>query len=178
MVANRKRGLVHCVRNNLMELAGASIYRVHQRWRPIWGRHTDDRREREFTGTSCRGFHRGNVSGDGQATYGDLLRRGNASQYVASKRQAVDSGEVIWTCRRASGYDGQLTTSSVVKIFSPSADICTQSAQIVTPVRITARSSPAAHSLHLKIFSFTVPSGSSLVCLIEHIQGCFSLISM
>jgi hypothetical protein len=30
----------------------------------------------------------------------------------------IDSGEVTWTGRRASGYGGQLTASSTVKIFS------------------------------------------------------------
>jgi hypothetical protein len=40
-----------------------------------------------------RGVHWGNVSGDGQATYGSLLWRGNTSKYVASRRQAANSGE-------------------------------------------------------------------------------------
>jgi hypothetical protein len=68
--------------------------------------------------------------------------------------------------------------SSAVKIFSPLADIRTQSTRIETPARIAARGAPVACSLHLKIFSFTVPSGSSLVVLTEHLQGCLSLISM
>jgi hypothetical protein len=53
-------------------------------WRPKRG--VSHRRE-------LRGVHRGNVSGDGQATYGDLLRRGNTSEYVASRRQAANSVE-------------------------------------------------------------------------------------
>jgi hypothetical protein len=40
-----------------------------------------------------RGVHRGNVLGDGQATYNGLLRCGNTSKYVASRWQAADSGE-------------------------------------------------------------------------------------
>jgi hypothetical protein len=45
MVDDQERELVHWVRNNLAELTGASIYRVHQRWRLIWRRRADGRRE-------------------------------------------------------------------------------------------------------------------------------------
>jgi hypothetical protein len=44
---------------------------------------------------------------------------------VASEWQAADSGEVTWTGCRASGYGGQLTVSSMVKIFSLSVVIRT-----------------------------------------------------
>jgi hypothetical protein len=50
-VANQMRGLVHWTRNNLTELTGALIYRVHQRWRPIWRNRAGGREE----GMSHRG---------------------------------------------------------------------------------------------------------------------------
>jgi hypothetical protein len=68
MVDDQMQELVHWVCNNLAELTRASICRTHQQWRPIWRRRAGDRREGKFTGASCRGFHRGSVSGDGQAT--------------------------------------------------------------------------------------------------------------
>jgi hypothetical protein len=56
-VDDQRRELVHWVRNNLAELTGASIYRVHQWWRPIWRRHDGGRREGEVTGASYYGIH-------------------------------------------------------------------------------------------------------------------------
>jgi hypothetical protein len=43
------------------------------------------------TAQNYRGVHQGNVSGDRWAIYCGLLRRGNASKYVASLRQAAMS---------------------------------------------------------------------------------------
>jgi hypothetical protein len=67
-VNDERRELVLWMRNNLAELTRASIYRVHQRWRSVWRRRTGGRRDGRFTGASCRGFHRGSVSGDEPAT--------------------------------------------------------------------------------------------------------------
>ena len=57
MVDDQRRELVHWVRNNLAELTGASIYRIHQRWHPIWRRRAGGWREGKFTGASYRGIH-------------------------------------------------------------------------------------------------------------------------
>jgi hypothetical protein len=35
LVDDQRCELVHWVRNNLAELTGAAIYRLHRRWRPI-----------------------------------------------------------------------------------------------------------------------------------------------
>jgi hypothetical protein len=101
----------------------------------------------------------GNVSGDGQATYGGLLRRGKASEYVASRRQAANSGEGHLDRPQGNGYGGQLTASSAIKIFS-SSDV------IRTPERMNrnagedrgARPPTATGSLNQRSGSVTVPS--------------------
>ena len=76
-VNDKRRELVLWMRNNLAELTGASIYRVHQRWRLIWRRRAGGRREGEVTGASYRGIHWSNDSDDRQTIYSDLLRHGN-----------------------------------------------------------------------------------------------------
>jgi hypothetical protein len=74
--------------------------------------------------------------------------------HTVGKRPAPT--RVISASRRTSGYGGRSGDRARAypgaKIFSPPADICTQSARIATPARITARSSLATHSLNLKIF--------------------------
>jgi hypothetical protein len=78
---------------------------------------------------------------------------------------------VISTGRRASGYSGQLTASSAVKIFSPSAIIR-------TPERTNhnagedrgARPPAATGSLNQRSGSVTVPSRSSSDVLTERIE--------
>jgi hypothetical protein len=59
-----------------------------------------------------RGFHRGMTTSDERTYYGNSLRRGRAPRHVAPEQQAANSGEVIWTGRKASGYDGQGETVS------------------------------------------------------------------
>ena len=69
------------------------------------------------------------------------------------------------------------TESTPRQIFYPPSRLSTlRRAQIATPARITARSSPVACSLHLKIFSFTVPWLSSSVCLTEQLARLCSQI--
>jgi hypothetical protein len=92
-MANRRRGLVHWAHNNLSEFARASIYRFHQRWHPIWGRHAGSRREGEVTSASYHGIRWSNGSEDKHAIYCDLRRCGNTTDYVAHGRQEADSGE-------------------------------------------------------------------------------------
>jgi hypothetical protein len=62
---------VHWTHNNLAELTRASIYRVHQRWRPILRRCVGGRRKGRFTGAGYRGIHWRVDSEDRQATYCD-----------------------------------------------------------------------------------------------------------
>jgi hypothetical protein len=45
LVDGRRQELVLWMRNNLAELTGAAIYRLHQRWHPIWIKCAGDRRE-------------------------------------------------------------------------------------------------------------------------------------
>jgi hypothetical protein len=45
LVDDRRWELVLWMCNNLAELTRAAIYRLHQRWRPIWRKHADGRRE-------------------------------------------------------------------------------------------------------------------------------------
>jgi hypothetical protein len=52
-VANRRRGLVHSVRNNLTKHIGASIFRGLERWLRIWKESVGGRREEEVTGASA-----------------------------------------------------------------------------------------------------------------------------
>jgi hypothetical protein len=54
---DQRRELVHWVRNNLVELTGASIYRIHQRWRPIWRRRAGGQRKEKASNMSYRGSH-------------------------------------------------------------------------------------------------------------------------
>jgi hypothetical protein len=77
LVNDQRRELVLWMRNNLAELTGASIYRVHQLWRPILRRCAGGRREGKFTDASYRGIHWRVNSEDMQATYCDQRRRGN-----------------------------------------------------------------------------------------------------
>jgi hypothetical protein len=57
MVDDQRQELVNWVHNNLAELTGASIYKIHRRWRPIWRRRAGGQREGKFTGASYRGIH-------------------------------------------------------------------------------------------------------------------------
>jgi hypothetical protein len=77
LLNDQRRELVLWMRNNLAELTGASIYRVHQWWRPILRRCAGDRREGRFTGAGYRGIHWRVDSEDRQATYCDQRQRGN-----------------------------------------------------------------------------------------------------
>jgi hypothetical protein len=65
------------MRNNLAELTGASIYRVHQRWRPILRGCAGGRWEGRFTSTGYRGIHWRFDSEARHATYCDQRWRGN-----------------------------------------------------------------------------------------------------
>jgi hypothetical protein len=57
MVNDRRRVLVLWMRNYLAELTGASIYRSHRRWRPIWRKCAGGQREGRFTDAGYRGIH-------------------------------------------------------------------------------------------------------------------------
>jgi hypothetical protein len=57
LVNDKRQELVLWMRNNLAELTRASIYRVHQRWRPILRRCAGGRREGRFTTVGYRGIH-------------------------------------------------------------------------------------------------------------------------
>jgi hypothetical protein len=57
LVDDQRRELVLWTRNNLAELTGASIYRVHQWLHPILRRCGGGRREGMFTGAGYRGNH-------------------------------------------------------------------------------------------------------------------------
>jgi hypothetical protein len=78
-VDDQRRELVHWVRNNLAELTGASIYRIHQRWRPIWRWRASVRREGKSTGVSYPGIHWSVASEDRRAIYCDLRQHGQSS---------------------------------------------------------------------------------------------------
>jgi hypothetical protein len=71
LVNDQRRELVLWMRNNLAELTGASIYRVHQQWLPILRRCAGGRREGKLTDASYRGIHWRVGSEDRQATYRD-----------------------------------------------------------------------------------------------------------
>jgi hypothetical protein len=86
-VSNRGRGAVLGVRNMLTEQAGPSIYSDQQQWLRIWEKKLAAGERRWATDERYRGFHRGNVLGNEQATNGDLLRRGNTPKYVAQLRR-------------------------------------------------------------------------------------------
>jgi hypothetical protein len=92
-----------------------AIARVFHEFGMRWAR---GRRGGESPQHNYHGVHRGKGSGGIWAIYYDLLRHGNASKYVVPLRQAANFGDGISTGRGASGYGGQLTISSVVKIFS------------------------------------------------------------
>jgi hypothetical protein len=77
------------LRNNLAEPTVHTIYSLRERWLRILKGKADGRREGRVTGERYRGFHRGNVTGDGQASYDGLLRRGKASKHVASRQQTL-----------------------------------------------------------------------------------------
>jgi hypothetical protein len=87
VVDDRRRGLVFWLCNNLAELMVHSIYSLQERWLRILEKRAGGRREEWVTGERYRGFHRGNASGDDQATNDNLLRRGNAPKYVARLRR-------------------------------------------------------------------------------------------
>jgi hypothetical protein len=55
-VDDQRRELVLWMRNNLAELTGSLIYRVHQRWRSIWRRHAVERREGKSPGNANVAF--------------------------------------------------------------------------------------------------------------------------
>jgi hypothetical protein len=85
------------------------------------------------------------------------------------KRQTP--ARVISTGRGASGYDGQLTASSAVKIFSPSAIIHTpEHTNRNADEDHGARPPAATGSLNQRSGSVTVPSRSSSDVLIERIE--------
>jgi hypothetical protein len=77
LVNDQRRELVHWVHNNLAELTGASIYRINQRWCPIWRRRASGLREGKFPGAGYRGIHWRNESADRQAIYSNQLQHGN-----------------------------------------------------------------------------------------------------
>jgi hypothetical protein len=114
----------------------------------------------------------------------DYLRRstmcGNTFEYVAQLRRVANSGEDISVNRATSGYgkqsDDKAPTLPYDEIFHRQPLSSHQGARIATPMRIAARSSPVARSLHLKIFLFTVPWLSSSVCLTEQLAGLCSQI--
>jgi hypothetical protein len=45
LVDDQRRELVLLMRNNLVKLTGAAIYRLHRWWRPIWRKRASGRRE-------------------------------------------------------------------------------------------------------------------------------------
>jgi hypothetical protein len=118
-----------------------------------------------------RGVHQSNVSGDGQTTYGYLLRRGNSSKYVAWLRRAANSSEDTSVNRAASG----MVNSTVMFHRQPLST--NQGAPIATTSVNRGVRSPTARYTESEDLFATVPSGSSSVVLIEHLQWCFSSIS-
>jgi hypothetical protein len=67
---------------------------------------------------NCRGARWGKAPNGKWTIHNDLLRRGNVSKHVASSRRAADANDDIPAGGEASGYGGQLTSLSVVMIFS------------------------------------------------------------
>jgi hypothetical protein len=55
-VNDQRREIVLWMCNNLAELIGSLIYRVHQRWRSIWRRRAVDRREGKSPGSANMAF--------------------------------------------------------------------------------------------------------------------------
>jgi hypothetical protein len=90
--------------------------------------------------------------------------------HPGGKRQTP--ARVILTGRGASGYDGQLTVSSAVKIFSPSAVIHTPECMNRNADEDHGAGPPVATcSLNPRSGSVTVPSRSSLVPLSKQLAG-------
>jgi hypothetical protein len=74
------------MRDYLVELTGAVIYRFHRRCRPILRRHAGGRREGRSLAQVILGFFRGKASGDGWACYTGSLRRAKLQRRVAHDR--------------------------------------------------------------------------------------------
>jgi hypothetical protein len=61
---NLRHEWVRWVLEYLAELRACSIYRIHERWRLIWGKTRSGRRERRALSQEIGGFHRGELTGD------------------------------------------------------------------------------------------------------------------
>jgi hypothetical protein len=85
-VDDQRQGLVPWMHNYLVELTGASIYRVLRRWRLILRSCAGGRREGKCTDACDCGFHHGKASDDGQTCYYGSLRRVKATRHVAYGR--------------------------------------------------------------------------------------------
>jgi hypothetical protein len=128
-VANWRRGLVHWTRNNLTELTRALIYRVHQRWHPIWRNRAGGREE----GMS----HRGDLSWRSLDKGVRLLlvslhgskRCGKTAQGVARPNERRQPRR--WSCNYVVGQVGTATgrnsapSSSHMRYFLSCVVICT-----------------------------------------------------
>jgi hypothetical protein len=83
-----------------------------------------------------------NVSGDGQTTYGYLLRRGNSSKYVAQLWRTANSGEDTSINRAASGKMNSLVIRlqplPALRSFTPSCYPQTRAHESRRPASIVA----------------------------------------
>jgi hypothetical protein len=128
-VANRRRGLVHWMRNNLTELTGALIYMVHQQCRPSWRNRVGGREE----GMS----HRGDLLWRSLDKGVRLLlvslhgskRHGQTAQGVARPNERWQPQR--WSCGHVAGQVGTATgrnsapSSSPMRYFLSCVVICT-----------------------------------------------------
>jgi hypothetical protein len=155
LVDDLRWGLVYRVHNYLAEQAGAAIYRLHQRWRPISRRRAGGRRGRRLLArvkpwlSPWQGHRR-------WTTYSSsLLRRVNVLRHVAHGRQAINAGEdhfgrsqpkwVRQTHRRSG------PSLSSAKVFTPPWLSPHQRARIAAMAQITAQRSPVARGAELVI---------------------------
>jgi hypothetical protein len=177
-MANKRRGLVLWLRNNVAEQARASIYRNFERQLQIWKGNAGGWREGEVTGASYRGGHWGNASSDGQASYAGSLCRCKASRYVASERQVANSGEVTGS---AVGQVGMGPAHGLIHsedLFTADHNPHTREHESWWLAQIQAQRSLAVRCVASLIFSDTVPSESSSERLTEQNERLHSPIFM
>jgi hypothetical protein len=165
LVNNQRQELVLWVRNNLAELTATSIYRVHQRWRPILRRCARGQREGKFTDASYCGIHWHTDSEDRQATC-DQRRHGNK----AVAWQARINGDHHRDGRAATSWrkwmrrqsDHSALTSSTARSFHQESLSARYWAWIAAPVRIAAWDYQRWDTLNLRSSSGYCTMGSPL----------------
>jgi hypothetical protein len=148
LVDDRRQELVLWMRNNLVELTGAAIYRLHRRWRPIWRKCVGSLRE----GLSHCGvlpwhsvaeeLRRSLVNYYGWQQHGERVTAWrNHDERRTPRRRSLGHIADKWMMRQ-SGHS--VATPSSARSFHHESLSTRYWARIIEPAWIRARGSPAA----------------------------------